>query len=134
MIRRSLIPLLVLGIAACGDDGLSLEEIVGTYTLQTIDGEAIPWVKFQTGTTYTLEVTGGNVILNELRTCTNTIMFRETLDGTVTTETETVVCQYSFTDGTLIMTFPVAGTGLNASIVGSLLSYTDGGNLYIFSK
>ena len=134
MIRRALITLLVLGFAACGDDGLSLEDIVGTYTLQTIDGESIPWVKAQTGTTYTLEVTGGNIILNALRTCTNTIVFRETQDGNVTTETETVVCQYSFTDGVLLLTFPVADTALNASIVGSLLSYTNGGNLYIFSK
>ena len=134
MIRRTLTTLLILGTAACGEDGLSLEDIVGTYTLQTIDGEALPWTAPQTGGTSTLEITAGHVNLDALRTCTNNITYRETADGDVTTETVIDPCQYTFVDGILTMTFPTTERALNASIVGSLLSYSTSGNLFVFGK
>ena len=38
MIRRVFLAFFVFGLVACGDDGTGLEDIAGTYTLQTVDG------------------------------------------------------------------------------------------------
>ena len=33
---------LVFGLVACGDDSTGLEDIAGTYTLQTVEGGGFP--------------------------------------------------------------------------------------------
>ena len=93
MIRRVFLAFLVFGLVACGDDGTGLEDIAGTYTLQTVDGGGLPAVLEETGTTFLLEITAGSVTLNQDMTCSVISMFRVTEFGNVTTETETGVCE-----------------------------------------
>ena len=47
MIRRVFLAFLVFGLVACGDDGIRPEDIAGTYTLQTVNGEPFPFPTFQ---------------------------------------------------------------------------------------
>ena len=39
MIRTVFLAFLVFGLLACGDDGIGPEDIVGTYTSDTLNGE-----------------------------------------------------------------------------------------------
>ena len=83
-------------MTACGDDGTGLENIAGTYTLQTVDGEELPVVLEETETSLR-EITAGSLTLNQDATCSGVSVFRETefseteLDM-VTTNTVTQVC------------------------------------------
>ena len=110
MIRRVFLAFLVFGVTACGDDGTGLEDIAGTYTLHTVDGEGLPAVLDpavldEIGTTFLLEVTGGSVTLNQDMTCSFTFSLRETEDGTVTRVTETAVGTYTFNNGAISLNF-----------------------------
>ena len=42
MIHRVVLAFLVLGLVACGDDGVGPEDVAGTYTLESLDGEGLP--------------------------------------------------------------------------------------------
>ena len=44
MVRRFFLALVVCVVTACGDDIIGPEDVAGTYTLQSIDGEALPAV------------------------------------------------------------------------------------------
>ena len=136
MIRRVFLAFLVFGVTACGDDGTGLEDIAGTYTLQTVDGEGLPAVLDEIGTTFLPEVTGGSVTLNQDMTCSFTFSLRETEDGTVTRVTETAVGTYTFNNGAISLNFlMVDGFILSGSITGSTLRLTDtAGNVLIFEK
>jgi hypothetical protein len=77
MIRRVFLAFLVFGLVACGDDGVGLEDIVGTYVLQSIEGVTVP-VGLLEGTTILFEVTAGSVTLDPDMTCSVSISKRET--------------------------------------------------------
>ena len=135
MIRRVFLAFLVFGLVACGDDGVGPEDIVGTYVLQSIDGEALP-VAVLLGTTLLFEVTAGSVTLDPDMTCRINISIRETEDGPVSTNT--TVCTYTFNNGALTVNVPAdadtnAGT-IRGSIVGSRLALNDEGSILVYEK
>ena len=129
MIRRVFLAFLVFALVACGDngtgnDGTDEESITGTYTLQSIDGDPLPWVIFQVGADKE-EVTAGNVILNADLSCPTTSTTRKTESGNVTTDTVTDECTYTINGGAITLTYPfVGGFTLSGSIVGSTLTIT----------
>ena len=140
MIRRVFLAFLVFALVACGDngtgnDGTDEESITGTYTLQSADGDPLPWVFFQLGDDK-IEVTAGNVILNADMSCTSTFTYTTTESGNVTTETETDECTYTINGGAIALTFPFVGGFTNSgSIVGSTLTITNqDGVVLIFQK
>ena len=49
MVRRFFLALVVCVVTACGDDIIGPEDVAGTYTLQSIDGEALPAVVEEDG-------------------------------------------------------------------------------------
>ena len=134
MVHRVFLALLVVGLLACGD-AVGLEDIAGTYTMQTVDGDGLPWVLDEIGTTFLLEVTAGSVTLNQDMTCSFAFSLRETEDGTVTPRTETAVGTYRFNNGAIRLSFPADGFELSGSLVGSTLTLTDAaGNVLGFEK
>ena len=132
MIRRVVLTFLALGLVACGDDGIGPEDVAGTYTLQTIDGNPPPWVTFQIGADK-IEVTAGSVTLNADMTCSLSTTFRATLSGNITTNTETHVCTYTIIDGAITLTRPSA-TGASGSIIGSALTISDDEFVFVYRK
>ena len=135
MVRRVFLAFLVFGLVACGDDSTGLEDIAGTYTLQSIDGEGLPAVVSEIGDPVLEEVTAGIVILNEDGTCTSSFTTRsEAEDGTVTTVEDPGVCNYTFNNGAITLTFPSGPSTTNGSISGSTLTVTLGGTVFIFRK
>ena len=120
MLRRVFLAFLILGFEACsyitGPTGPEFG--VGTYTLRTINHQALP-VKFdsegplgveqlENGAPFLFEITAGSATFNEDWTCRLSFTQRETEDGIVTTYTETDACTYTIhTEGfrNLTMTF-----------------------------
>ena len=136
MLGRVLFAFCVFGLAACGDLGTVSRppSFVGTYTLQSINGEGLPWVSLQIGTTFRLEITAGSLTLNEDMTCSDSISFRETDNGNVTTTTDTDVCTYTHNSGAVILTYPADDSVIPGSIVGSQLTLTQDEAVFIFSR
>jgi len=132
MIPRALLAFLVFALVACGDDGTGPESVVGTYTLQTADGEGLPFV-IEDNPTFLLELTAGSVTLNQDMSCTNSLTPRETRDGTVTTGTNTDVCTYTLDNGALTLTIPV-NTTISGSISGSTLTLTSNFGVLVYEK
>ena len=132
MIPRALLAFLVFALVACGDDGTGPESVVGTYTLQTADGEGLPFV-IEDNPTFLFELTAGSVTLNQDMTCTYSLTSRETRDGTATTGTSTDVCTYTLNNGALTLTIPV-NTTISGSISGSTLTLTSNFGVLVYEK
>ena len=152
--------LFLLGLAACVDLDFPLDldsspcntnpcGIVGTYELQSIDGEALPVVVSELTDPILVEVTAGSVTINQWSlpqpaqgTCSVSSTTRETMtDGTTTMETETEVCTYTFNFNTqaLTLTFStltfspdltVNGTIFDAN--GTTITLADDGSVFVY--
>ena len=71
--------------AACSDDSNSPNaQHVGSYPLVSVSGDPVPSVLFTSGT-YTLEVVSGTLTLNSNNTYNESLVYRETDNGTSTT-------------------------------------------------
>ena len=124
MIRRGFLAFLVFGMVGCGDLGpfkVDVEDIVGTYVLQSIDGEPLPAVRFGGP----IEVTAGSLILNQDRTCSYSDTFLRTEDGIVTAETYTSVCTYIRLDSESIWIDREGVIPWYGEISGSTITITD---------
>ena len=137
MTHRVFLAFLVFGLVACGDS-TGPESVVGTYTLQTVNGEGLPAVIDEIGTTFLKEITAGSITLNEDLTCSFSLSERETEDGEVTTRTETLEtdeCTYTIDNGVLTLTVEEEGDA-NLSIIGSAITLVDPdtGDVYVFEK
>ena len=125
MLRVVFLAFLGFGLVACGDDGIGPEDIVGTYGLQSIDGEGLPAVFSEIGATVLAEVTAGSVTLNEDMTCSSSLTIRREQNGTVTTSVDAAECTYTFNSGAITLTFPAGpagGSTTSGSISGSMLT------------
>jgi len=144
---------LFLGLTACGELDLPLDidsgicntnpcGIVGTYALQSIDGEALPVVVSELTDPILVEVTAGSVTINDPSpsqpahgTCGVSSTTRETMtDGATTMETETEVCTYTFDFQTqaLTLTFSPDST-VNGTISDENgLTLTAGGSVFVY--
>ena len=134
MVRRVFLAFLVLGLVACGDDVIGPEDIAGTYTLQSIDGQTLPWVILQVGNTYSMEIMAGSITINQTMTCSRSLTATLTDGGTVVTITETDVCTYTFVNGAIMFTWDSDGSTDSGSIVGSQLTLTADGDVLILRK
>ena len=60
--------------------------ITGTYTLQSVNGQSLPWVLQAEDADYMgVEVTAGSITLNQDMTCSSSLTLTVTDGGTVTT-------------------------------------------------
>lgn len=133
MIPRAFLTLLFFGLVACGDDATGLDDIAGTYTLQTVDGEGLPAVLEEVGTIFLLEITAGSTTLNQDMTCSVVSMFRVTDNGVATNETVTDACTYTFDSGAV--TLDVEGLdSASGSITGSTLTVTSDEVVFVYLK
>ena len=125
---------LLLPLAACGDDDGSgpSADVVGTFTLQTINGATVPAVVFQAGADR-LEVVSGSITFNENRTFSAAFTLRQTLAGVVTTETETDTGTYTVSGNTVQLT-AADGTVETATVSGNTLTSTQQGITLVYRK
>ncbi len=141
--RRFTVATLVMAVALTACDGDSTGNggsIVGTYTLQTLNGMNLPSRTQRPppptppgGAVLTFELTAGSVRLNSDDTCSLSLTFRTTIDGTVTaTNTETDTCTYSVTGTTIRFDFP-GGALITGIISGNTITFIDR-DTFVFTK
>ncbi len=146
--QRFTVATLVMAVAlltACdGDSTGNGGSIVGTYTLQTFNGESLPAGLPATGPVApgdpvtTEELTAGSFRLNSDNTCSGSMSIRTTVTDatgnvTVTTDTETVTCTYSVT-GTTIRLTASDGEVATGTIGGNTLTFVADGDTFVFTK
>ena len=87
---RPLSVLFAAAVLACGDStSPKAESIEGVYTLQTIDGDALPAVVYQ-DTEGMVEITAGAITLGPGTKWSISLTARATVSAVVTTNTETL--------------------------------------------
>ncbi len=122
MIRGGFLACLAFGMVGCGDFGpFDVDDIVGTYVLQSVDGKALPAARYGGD----IEVTAGSLILNQDRTCSYSDTFLRTEDGIVTAETYTNVCTYIRLDSESIWIDREGVIPWYGEISGSTITITD---------
>ena len=130
---RVLLLALLLPLAACEDDATGpVDDALGTYTLQTIAGNALPATVFEIGPDR-LEVTAGQVALNANNAFTTSLTFRETEGGVVTTNTETASGTF-VRNGTVILLRGTDGSEVLGTIGENTLTLTAFGQAFVFRK
>jgi len=123
-------------LPACGDStgpGLGLGVSTGTYTLQTINGNALP---------YTVDDGAGTVvvILSDAFTLqdggrfTETFSLRVTENGTTTTESNTNAGAWTLAGTTVRLTFDVDGLSISGTLSGGVLTIVDEGLSLVYRR
>lgn len=133
-VKVAVIALLGL-VAACGggNDGINEpRSVAGTYTLQTVNGAALPFVVFETAG-YKIEVTGASYVLASAGTFSNSASFRETENGVVTTSTETVTGQYTVSGSNVTFT-DSDGDVITGTLSGNNLQFSEDGMTAVFVR
>ena len=126
------VALLVIGFAAC--DGLGPEDVAGTYTLQSINGDPLPWIYYQVADV-SIGITAGSMALNRDRTCSEGQTITETAAGVADHHVSTRECTYTLNGDAITVTFPSdGGASVSGSIVGSQLTLTIGGRIFVFRR
>ena len=87
---------------ACGGDSTAPETIEGTYTLQTIDGQALPAIVDQDETEKN-EITAGSIKLGAGTTFTITLTLRTTIGSEVVTITDGTTGTWTRSGSTVTM-------------------------------
>jgi hypothetical protein len=135
MLRRTFVSTLA-GLAflaaACGDSSTGPASIAGTYTLQTINGQAPPRTVFQDASGR-VEITGGRVNLNADGTFSDATDLRVTSGTTVLTDTETAVGMWVQNGDNI--TFNVSGGGsYSMALAGRTLTQVEEGITLVYRR
>lgn len=129
----SLIVLMLVFLGACGDSGTGPEDSTsGTYALETVNGNRVPYTILQFGNDK-IEVVAGSITINADNTFSWRVTLRTTEGGRVTTEEDRYTGTYtrnnnafSFTDN--------EGDAYAASVQGGTLTMTVEGLVLVFRK
>jgi hypothetical protein len=153
--RAVAVALLACTLGVACDDAIGPEDLLGTYTLRTIDGWGPPWwsshwyapaelngVMVVIEGTY--EVVSGSLRLDEDATCSSVLVERITeayldpvtlaeIDRTVETFPHTTACTYGVT-GTAIEVTYADGTSYAGSIAGRTLRIVVHGVTWVYER
>jgi hypothetical protein len=133
-----IVPVLLLSLllAACGDStgpgDNGTTGVAGTYNLQTVNGNPLPFTVLQVGEDK-LEVTAGRVTLNADRTFSASVTFREKEGTSERTTTETDSGTYT-QNGNTIRFSNSDGTEDTATINGNDLTISTRGVTLLFRR
>jgi hypothetical protein len=120
---------------ACGGDSSTGPgaSVVGTYSLQTVNSKALPYVAYDDGTEK-IEVLSDSYTLTATGTYTNETVVRTTIGGTPTTDTYSYDGTYTQSGNTVTLTdsqdptdvvsATVSGSTFTISVQGLVLVYT----------
>ena len=127
MIRRVVLAFLAFGLVACGDDGLGPEDVAGTYTLQSLDGEELPAGFGIPG----LEISAGSLTLNQDMTYSTSTTIVDTMGALVSQSTSVGI--YTLNSSGAFTLTPSQGDAASGSISGSTLTLAhDDGIVWVY--
>ena len=134
MLRRFLLPLLVpMVFLACGDSTSPTNEIPGTWRLETVSGQGLPFILEQDGAVK-VELTAETITLLESGSMNMVTSFRVTDGGTVTTESYTGPGTYSVNGSSVSMTFLEDMSTLVATVNGDTMTLDDIGLTFVYRR
>ncbi len=110
------------GATACDTITGGDDDITGTYTLKTYNGESLPYVVYEDDQSK-YEILGGTLTLNEHNSCSLTSSGQETYkpDNTTQDDNETDICMYWVTDATIRITVEdEGGEGVDVVVTGTI--------------
>jgi len=131
--HRSLLFLCIALLSACGGDdptdpgGSDLSAAAGTWTLQTVNGNALPANLVEDGTPFVLH--SGTLVLSANGNCTNA--FTTTPQGQAQ-KTETLNC--TFTVNGSVFSLTESNLTYSGSLTGSSLTVINEGNTLVYKR
>jgi len=134
--RRFAVLLVAMLAAACGSDATSapvVPNVVGTWTLETIDSKALPVVLQQAGEDK-IELLESGLIATNDGSFTATTTQRTTISGAVSSESYTDLGNYSMKGPVVTLTFSADGFVVMGTIVGDQLVFTNGNMPLIYRR
>jgi hypothetical protein len=136
MVRRSFLSALaaLALIAACGGDstGPGDTNIVGSYTLQTVNGNPVPWRAIVIGNDW-FEIRGGSGSINADGTYSLTFHWRESVAGLPDEGSESSVGTYT-RNGNAITFRDASGSTASGTITGRQISVTSEGVVLVYVR
>jgi hypothetical protein len=133
MLRRSLLGLLVcLTVVACRDS-TSPVSLAGTWNLQTVSGQPLPYTLEDDGVTK-IELTGESVTLLASGRQTMVTSFRVTDGGNVFLESIPAPGSYTVNGSTLLLTFDNDEATYTATVNGDTMTIEDIGLTFVYRR
>lgn len=125
--------LALLFVTACGSTGPG--GLVGTYTLQSVDGLPLPIPMERTGAT-AVALTGISLSVQEKARWQTAVAFTQTVNGQTTDNSDMDGGTWALTRKGLTLTSAMMGSaGYRGTVRGSMLTLTDGtGRVHLFSR
>lgn len=129
----SLVVLMLVFLGACDDSGTGPDNSVhGTYTLDTVNGNKVPFAIVQIGNDK-LEIMSGSVTINADGTFSGRTTLRTTEEGRTTTEEESFTGTYTNTNNSF--TFRTSdGDTYSGSVTGGSLTLIVEGFTLVYRK
>jgi hypothetical protein len=133
MLRRSLLSLLLSVVVLSCDDATGPDDLLGTWRLQSVSGQSLPFILEQDGTTK-VELTGETVTLLADGRQTMVTYFRVTEGGNVFTESVPAPGNYTVNGSTLLLTFDNDEDTYTAIVNGDLMTIEDIGLTFLYRR
>ena len=133
---RFLACLLLVAVAACRSDGPTDHtpvSLAGTWRLQTVNGNGLPFVVPQT-VVDKMEVTSDALTVAASGTFTQETQIRTTESGQVTTETVEDAGSYTLNGTAVTFTYDSDGATGTGSVSGNTLTVAVGGLALVYRK
>lgn len=134
MLRRTLLSVLVsVAALSCGDSTSPANTLIGTWRLQTVSGQPIPYILELDGTRK-VELTGETVTLLATGRQTMVTSFRVTENGNVFTESIPAPGNYTINGSTLTLTFDSDTDIYTAIVNGDTMTIDDIGLTFVYRR
>ena len=133
MLRRSLLLLLVSVVVLSCDDGTGPRDLLGTWRLEAVSGQSLPYILEQDGTRK-VELTGETVTLLASGRQTMVTSFRVTEGGNVFTESIPAPGNYTVDGSTLLLTFDNDEDEYTATVKGDTMTIDDIGLTFVYRR
>jgi hypothetical protein len=133
MLRRSLLSLILSVVVLSCDDATGPDDLLGTWRLQSVSGQSLPFILEQDGTTK-VELTGETVTLLADGRQTMVTYFRVTEGGNVFTESIPAPGNYTVDGSTVLLTFDNDEDTYTAIVNGDAMTIEDIGLTFLYRR
>ena len=135
MLKRSIATIALIALAGCGDEvtGPTAASLAGTWTLQSVNGLAVPATITGLGANRS-DAVSGSVVLTAAATYTQTVSIVSYVSGQATPTNPSDAGSFTIIGSTIEFTSSVGGSSQTATVTGNTMSLTFQGLAVVFAK